>query len=157
MWCRVCRLHQPTFTPTYWRTLLFSNRQTRKERPRPGNHRRPYQQLCNGKLDCLIYELFFIKKIRPCLNTQSDSIRAKLSLFYVHIFTYIFYAFTCIFYALSPCTVGILCCQDFILFHLKMMTWSHRNLVHNSFRLFLSLNAYTSNSLYNQKLGQKIK
>ena len=33
---------------------------------------------CNGKLDCLIYEMFFIKKIRPCLNTQSDSIRAKL-------------------------------------------------------------------------------
>ena len=33
---------------------------------------------CNGKLDCLIYEMLFIKKIRPCLNTQSDSIRAKL-------------------------------------------------------------------------------
>ena len=35
---------------------------------------------CGGKLDCLIYEMFFIKKIRPCLNTQSDSIRAKLSI-----------------------------------------------------------------------------
>ena len=33
---------------------------------------------CNRKLDCLIYEMFFIKKIRPCFNTQSDSIRAKL-------------------------------------------------------------------------------
>ena len=33
---------------------------------------------CNGKLDCLIYEMLFIKKIRPCLNAQSDSIRAKL-------------------------------------------------------------------------------
>ena len=33
---------------------------------------------CNGKLNCLIYEMFFIKKIRPCLNTQSDSLRAKL-------------------------------------------------------------------------------
>ena len=34
---------------------------------------------CNGKLDCLIYEmLLFIKKKRPCLNTQSGSIRAKL-------------------------------------------------------------------------------
>jgi len=32
---------------------------------------------CNWKLDCLIYEMFFIKKIRPCLNTQLDSIRAK--------------------------------------------------------------------------------
>ena len=34
---------------------------------------------CNEKLDCLIYEmLLFIKKKRPCLNTQLDSIRAKL-------------------------------------------------------------------------------
>ena len=33
---------------------------------------------CNGKLDCLIYEMLFIKKRRPRLNTQSDSIRAKL-------------------------------------------------------------------------------
>ena len=33
---------------------------------------------CNGKLDCLIYEMLFIKKKRPRLNTQSDSIRAKL-------------------------------------------------------------------------------
>ena len=33
---------------------------------------------CNGKLDCLIYEMLFIKKKRPYLNTQSDSIRAKL-------------------------------------------------------------------------------
>ena len=33
---------------------------------------------CNGKLDCLIYEMLFIKKKRPCLNTQSGSIRAKL-------------------------------------------------------------------------------
>ena len=33
---------------------------------------------CNGILDCLIFEMLFIKKIRPCVNTQSDSIRAKL-------------------------------------------------------------------------------
>ena len=25
---------------------------------------------CNGKLDCLVYEMFFLKKIRPCLNSQ---------------------------------------------------------------------------------------
>lgn len=37
-------LHQPTFTSTYWRTPLFSNRQTLKERPQR-NHLRPYQQL----------------------------------------------------------------------------------------------------------------
>ena len=42
----------------------------------------------NGKLDCLICEMFFIKKMRPCLNTQSHSIRAKLFnclFFYIHI------------------------------------------------------------------------
>ena len=33
---------------------------------------------CRGKLDCLIYEMLFIKGIKPSLNTQSDSIRAKL-------------------------------------------------------------------------------
>ena len=33
---------------------------------------------CGGKLDCLIYEMLFIKKKKPKLNTQSDSIRAKL-------------------------------------------------------------------------------
>ena len=36
---------------------------------------------CNGKLDCLIYEMLFIKNKRPCLKTQSDYIRAKLSSF----------------------------------------------------------------------------
>ena len=28
---------------------------------------------CGGKLDCLIYEMLFIKKKKPKLNTQSDS------------------------------------------------------------------------------------
>ena len=31
------------------RTPLFSNRQALKERPRSGNHRRPYQQLFGFK------------------------------------------------------------------------------------------------------------
>jgi len=33
---------------------------------------------CGGKLDCFIYEMLFIKKKKPKMNTQSDSIRAKL-------------------------------------------------------------------------------
>ena len=33
---------------------------------------------CNGKFDCLIYEMLYIKDIMPSLNTQADSIRAKL-------------------------------------------------------------------------------
>lgn len=36
---------------------------------------------CKGKLDCLIYEMLFIKNKRPCLKIQSDSTRAKLSSF----------------------------------------------------------------------------
>ena len=33
---------------------------------------------CNGKFDYLIYEMFYIKDIKPSLNVQSDSICAKL-------------------------------------------------------------------------------
>ena len=33
---------------------------------------------CNGKLDCFIYKMLFIKNKKACLNTQSDSIRAGL-------------------------------------------------------------------------------
>ncbi|XP_022802357.1 uncharacterized protein LOC111339894 [Stylophora pistillata] len=33
---------------------------------------------CTGKLDCLVHEMLFIKKMKPSLNKQSDSIRAKL-------------------------------------------------------------------------------
>ena len=36
----------------------------------------------------------------------------------------------------------ILSCQILFFFHLKMMTWSHGNVVSNSFRLFLSLDVY---------------
>ena len=35
---------------------------------------------CQNKFDCLIYEMLFIKELKPTLNTQSDSIRAKLFL-----------------------------------------------------------------------------
>lgn len=33
---------------------------------------------CSTKWDCLVYEMLYIRTIRPNLNTQSDSIRAKL-------------------------------------------------------------------------------
>ena len=33
---------------------------------------------CRTKFDCLIYEMLFIRNIKPKLNTQSDSVRAKL-------------------------------------------------------------------------------
>ena len=33
---------------------------------------------CKSKFDCLIYEMFLINELRPSLNVQSDSIRAKV-------------------------------------------------------------------------------
>ena len=33
---------------------------------------------CQGKFDCLAFEMLYIKKFKPNLNVQSDSIRAKL-------------------------------------------------------------------------------
>ena len=35
---------------------------------------------CRGKFDCLVYEMLFIQELKPSLNTQSDSISAKLFL-----------------------------------------------------------------------------
>ena len=36
------------------------------------------QEKCNRKMDCLIYEMLFLRKKKPNLNSQSDSIRANL-------------------------------------------------------------------------------
>ena len=33
---------------------------------------------CNSKFDCLVYEMLYIKDIKSFLNTQADSIHAKL-------------------------------------------------------------------------------
>ena len=33
---------------------------------------------CNSKFNCLIYEMFFINELRPSLDVQCDSIRAKV-------------------------------------------------------------------------------
>ena len=32
---------------------------------------------CRNKFDCLVYEMLFIRALKPNLNVQSDSIRAK--------------------------------------------------------------------------------
>ena len=76
---------------------------------------------CNGKLECLIYEMLFIKKKRPCLNTHNQT--PYVQNYYLNLSLV-----TCIFYVLSPCTVYIKLSILFS-FHLKMMTWSHRNVV----------------------------
>ena len=41
---------------------------------------------CDGKFDCLIYEMLFIKELRPSGNTQGDSISAKLFVWLVTYF-----------------------------------------------------------------------
>ena len=33
---------------------------------------------CKNKFDCLVYEMLYIRDIKPSLNVQSDSISAKL-------------------------------------------------------------------------------
>ena len=33
---------------------------------------------CKSKFGCLVFEMFFINELRPSLNVQSDSIRAKV-------------------------------------------------------------------------------
>ena len=35
---------------------------------------------CKTKFDCLVYEMLFIRALKPNLNVQSDSIRAKVFL-----------------------------------------------------------------------------
>ena len=37
-----------------------------------------YRKKCQNKFDCLVNEMLLIKQLRPCLNVQSDSIRAKV-------------------------------------------------------------------------------
>ena len=54
---------------------------------------------CRSKFDCLIFEMLFIKELNPQLNTQKDSIRAKLftclfvRIFQVIIITYFHFLF----------------------------------------------------------------
>ena len=47
---------------------------------RPSNLRENFTILkkCRSKLECLIFEMLYIRKKRPKLNTQADSIRATL-------------------------------------------------------------------------------
>ena len=54
---------------------------------------------CRSKFDCLIYEMLFIKDIKPSLNTQSDSIRAKL---FTRHFRFFFLLFVCLILGIIP-------------------------------------------------------
>ena len=93
MWfvrCKSCRVHCLTLTSTHKWTPLFSHRET------PWNTAWQQQnkdwlsfqssRKCNSKFDCLVYEMLYIKDMKPSLNTQVDSIRAEL-------FTWLFRTF----------------------------------------------------------------
>ena len=43
---------------------------------------------CKNKFDCLVYEMLFIRLLKPNLNVQADSIRAKIIfiIFFLKIF-----------------------------------------------------------------------
>ena len=56
---------------------------------------------CNSKFDCLVYEMLYIKDIKPSLNTQADSIHAKL-------FTWHFRTFFVFFSLIVFLTLGII-------------------------------------------------
>ena len=62
-------------TPTYWRTSSSSNRHGMETIGDLTNNFSVLKK-CNEKLDCLIYEMLFKKKKKPCLNAQLIS--AKL-------------------------------------------------------------------------------
>ena len=61
---------------------------------------------CTNKFDCLVYEMFFIHELRPTLNVQSDSIRAKVFnkflfsfLLVLFFYTFLLSVYTCNFHA----------------------------------------------------------
>ena len=51
-----------------------------KHNQRPTNLHEHFTILtnCHGKFECLVYEMLLIRKKRPTLNTQNDSIPTKL-------------------------------------------------------------------------------
>ena len=53
---------------------------------------------CQSKFDCLVFEMLFIKKLKPNLNIQTDSIRAKL--FVSYFLTLQFFISYCCFFSI---------------------------------------------------------
>ena len=51
---------------------------------------------CRSSFDCLIFEMLFIKELNPGLNTQRDSIRAKLFYVTLRVNTLLFAYFHCV-------------------------------------------------------------
>ena len=67
---------------------------------------------CNSKFDCLVYEMLYIKDIKPSLNTQADSIRAKLFTWHFRTFFFLILFSLIVFLTLGIIPIGpanILC------------------------------------------------
>ena len=135
MWfvrCKLCRVHCPTLTSTHRWTLLFSHwetpwntawQQQKKDWP-------PFQSSekikCNSKFDCLVYELLYIKDIKPSLNTQADSIRAKL--FTWQFCTFLLLLLFLLFVFLNRLAI-ILCIFQILYIHFTPYTFSLLNFI----------------------------
>ena len=85
--CDLCNANYVGFTARYLHQHISEHRYSaiRKHlETQHGNKRAKIDHLfkvlkkCRSKFDYQIYEMLFMKDIKPSLNTQSDSIRAKL-------------------------------------------------------------------------------
>ena len=88
---------------------------------------------CHRKLDCLIYEMLFIKNKKPTLNTQSDPLKAKL---FIWKFQRITLGILFYFLLLIICTEIFTRTFHYIMnspkvfyLNLRMMAWSRRNVI----------------------------
>ena len=78
---RVMRIIWATRTVTSTFTFSVIGKHLKDEyNQRPNNLHEQFATLkkCRGKFECLIYEMLLIRKKRPTLNIQTDSISAKL-------------------------------------------------------------------------------
>ena len=81
MWCRLCRLHTRTFTNRVKEDKQQSSAIVKHYKnvhgtiPQDLLKRLEVLKKYRNKFDCLVYE---IKTLKPNLNMQSDSIRAKV-------------------------------------------------------------------------------
>ena len=56
--------------------------------------------ICSSKFNCLVYEMLFIRKLKPSLNVQSDFINAKLLLNFYCFLLYLILILKHIFYCI---------------------------------------------------------
>ena len=82
MFCRLCRLHEATLSPTCAETQAIKIQQLRTGRARRGSrdHRKKFQDFeeISEQTGLLDLEILFIRELEPKLYKRSDSVGAKL-------------------------------------------------------------------------------